>query len=45
MAGNYILSLDEGSSSARAVIIDAEGRVVAQSIVDVGFSIIERDST
>jgi glycerol kinase len=29
--GNYILSLDEGSSSARAVIIDAEGRKVGEA--------------
>jgi len=31
MSGNYILSLDEGSSSARAVIIDAEGRTVGEA--------------
>jgi glycerol kinase len=28
---NYILALDEGSSSARAVIIDAEGQIVSQA--------------
>jgi glycerol kinase len=28
---NYILSLDEGSSSARAVIIDADGQIVGQA--------------
>lgn len=31
MTANYILSLDEGSSSARAVIIDSEGRTVAEA--------------
>ena len=31
MAGNYILSLDEGSSSARAVIIDADGHTVGEA--------------
>ena len=31
MASNYILSLDEGSSSARAVIIDSEGKIVAEA--------------
>ncbi len=31
MSANYILSLDEGSSSARAVIMDAEGRTVGEA--------------
>ena len=31
MAGNFILSLDEGSSSARAVITDFEGRIVGEA--------------
>ncbi|MEY2915801.1 MAG: hypothetical protein RL454_730, partial [Actinomycetota bacterium] len=31
MSQNYILALDEGSSSARAVIIDAEGQIVSQA--------------
>jgi len=31
MSGKYILSLDEGSSSARAVIIDGDGRIVADA--------------
>ena len=31
MSGRYILSLDEGSSSARAVIIDGDGRIVADA--------------
>ena len=34
-----------GHIAARSLMDRAEGRVVAQSIVDVGFSIIERDST
>jgi glycerol kinase len=31
VSGNYILSIDGGSSSARAVIIDAEGKTVVQA--------------
>jgi glycerol kinase len=31
LAGNFILSLDEGSSSARAVITDFEGRIVGEA--------------
>ena len=31
MLGKYILALDEGSSSARAVIIDAEGNIVSEA--------------
>ena len=31
MAANYILSLDEGSSSARAVIIDRDGHTVGEA--------------
>ena len=31
MTGNYILAIDEGSSSARAVIVDRDGRTVADA--------------
>lgn len=31
MSGQYILALDEGSSSARAVVLDADGRIVAEA--------------
>ena len=31
MTANYILAIDEGSSSARAVIIDADGRTVGEA--------------
>jgi len=31
MPGNYILSIDGGSSSARVVIIDAEGKTIGQA--------------
>jgi glycerol kinase len=31
MSANYILSLDEGSSSARAVIVDRGGRIVGEA--------------
>ncbi len=31
MNGQYILALDEGSSSARAVIVDASGNIVAEA--------------
>jgi LacI family gluconate utilization system Gnt-I transcriptional repressor len=34
-----------GRQAARFLIDRAEGRAVAQSVVDIGFSIIERDST
>ena len=31
MTGCYVLALDEGSSSARAVLVDADGRIVAEA--------------
>jgi glycerol kinase len=31
VSGQYVLALDEGSSSARAVVVDAEGRIVAEA--------------
>ncbi len=31
MTGQYVLAIDEGSSSARAVVVDSEGRIVAEA--------------
>lgn len=31
MAGSYVLALDEGSSSARAVLVDRDGQVVSEA--------------
>ena len=31
MTGRYVLALDEGSSSARAVLVDTDGRIVAEA--------------
>jgi LacI family gluconate utilization system Gnt-I transcriptional repressor len=40
----HINSGDIGRQAAEFLVARAEGRIVAQPIVDVGFSIIERDS-
>ena len=35
MKGSHVLAIDEGSSSARAVIIDADGHVVSEASVQI----------
>lgn len=35
MAGKYVLALDEGSSSARAVLVDADGTIVSEAAAPI----------
>ena len=35
MAGKYVLALDEGSSSARAVLVDTNGQIVSESSAEI----------
>lgn len=41
----HINGADIGRMAGRCLIDRAEGREVAQRVVDVGFSIVERDTT